>query len=350
MTKLVNRKDTPMSKTWFITGASSGFGRELAELLLQRGNRVAATVRKPDALEDLVAKYGDRLWVGILDVTDAGAVRNVVNRAFAELQRIDVVVSNAGYALFGAAEEVGDAQIERQLNTNLLGSIQVARAAIPNLRQQGGGRIIQISSSVGQAAYPTMGVYAATKWGIEGFFEGTIPEIAPFGIYGDVVVLLHGWPHTSHGWRHVIPKLSRKYRVIAPDLRGLGDSSRPASGYDNGTVAGDMIELLDSLGVRDFSLVGHDWGGPVAFAATLLARDRVRKLALVDTVLVGDGRSAGSGQGGARWHHLFHRTPNLPEALTVGREAIYLSWFYDEYSERGGAVGPEDLAEYVRCY
>jgi len=88
----------------------------------------------------------------------------------------------------------------------------------------------------------------------------------------------------------------------------------------------------------------------VAFAATLLARDRVRKLALVDTVLVGDGRSAGSGQGGARWHHLFHRTPNLPEALTVGREAIYLSWFYDEYSERGGAVGPEDLAEYVRCY
>ena len=167
---------------------------------------------------------------------------------------------------------------------------------------------------------------------------------------GDVVVLLHGWPHTSHGWRHVIPKLSRKYRVIAPDLRGLGDSSRPASGYDNGTVAGDMIELLDSLGVRDFSLVGHDWGGPVAFAATLLARDRVRKLALVDTVLVGDGRSAGSGQGGARWHHLFHRTPNLPEALTVGREAIYLSWFYDEYSERGGAVGPEDLAEYVRCY
>ena len=92
------------------------------------------------------------------------------HRAFSELQRIDVVVSNAGYALFGAAEEVGDAQIERQLNTNLLGSIQVARAAIPNLRQQGGGRIIQISSSVGQAAYPTMGVYAATKWGIEGFF------------------------------------------------------------------------------------------------------------------------------------------------------------------------------------
>jgi pimeloyl-ACP methyl ester carboxylesterase len=114
---------------------------------------------------------------------------------------------------------------------------------------------------------------------------------------GDVVVLLHGWPHTSHSWRHVIPRLSSKYRVIAPDMRGLGDSSRPAAGYDNGTVAGDVIELLDSHGVHEFSLVGHDWGGPVAFAATLLARDRVKKLALVDTVLAGDGRSAGSGQG-----------------------------------------------------
>ena len=91
-----------MSKTWFITGASSGFGRELAELLLQRGDRVAATVRKPDALKDLAAQYGERLWVAILDVTHSSAVRRVIDRAFSELQRIDVVVSNAGYALFGA--------------------------------------------------------------------------------------------------------------------------------------------------------------------------------------------------------------------------------------------------------
>ena len=111
-----------MSKTWFITGASSGFGRELTELLLQRGDRVAATVRKSDALQDLVTKYGDRLWVAVLDVTDSSAIRTVLDRAFTELQRIDVVVSNAGYALFGAAEEVSDAQIERQLNTNLFGS------------------------------------------------------------------------------------------------------------------------------------------------------------------------------------------------------------------------------------
>lgn len=171
-----------MSKTWFITGASSGFGRQLAELLLQRGDRVAATVRKPDALKDLAATYGDRLWVGILDVTDGAAVRNVIDRAFADLKHIDVIVSNAGYALFGAAEEVGDDQISRQFDTNLLGSIHVARAVIPHLRRQGGGRIIQISSMVAEMAFPTMGLYAASKWGIEGFFEGTIPEIAPFGI------------------------------------------------------------------------------------------------------------------------------------------------------------------------
>ena len=167
---------------------------------------------------------------------------------------------------------------------------------------------------------------------------------------GEVVVLLHGWPQTSHVWRHIIPKLSSKYRVLAPDLRGLGDSSRPTDGFDSGTVAGDIIALLDALAVRDFSIVGHDWGGPAAFAAASLIRDRVQRLALIDTVLPGDGRLAGSSQAGARWHHLFHRTSDLPEALTAGREATYLGWFFDEYSERGGAVGHDALAEYVRCY
>ncbi|MGY3484772.1 pimeloyl-ACP methyl ester carboxylesterase [Bradyrhizobium sp. USDA 4011] len=167
---------------------------------------------------------------------------------------------------------------------------------------------------------------------------------------GEAVVLLHGWPHTSHAWRHVMPVLAEHYRVIAPDLRGLGDSSRPATGFDNASVAGDVLELIEALGIQSVSLVGHDWGGPVAFAAALLARQRVKKLAIVDVVLPGDGRVAGSGQGGARWHHLFHRTPHLPEALTAGREEIYLSWFYDEYSERPGVIGASDLAEYVRCY
>ena len=231
-----------MSKTWFITGASSGFGRQLTELLLQRGERVAATVRKPEALQDLVTRYGDQLWVGILDVTDGTAVRTVINRAFAELQRIDVVVSNAGYALFGAAEEVADQQIERQFDTNLLGSIHVARAAIPHLRRQGGGRIIQISSSVGQAAYPTLGIYSATKWGIEGFYEGTIPEIAPFGIEVTLVEPGASWTNFA---------------------ASSADAGQILDVYDE-TPAGDFRRMVASAGMAMFP------GDPRKVAAAII--------------------------------------------------------------------------------
>lgn len=171
-----------MNRTHFITGTSSGFGRLLTEQLLARGDRVAATLRRPEALDDLKAEYGQRLWVAALDVRDDDAVRAVVGRAFAELGRIDVVVSNAGYAVFGAAEEASDAQLRQQLDTNLIGSIQLIRAALPHLRAQGGGRIVQVSSEGGQIAYPGFSLYHASKWGIEGFVEAVAQEVAPFGI------------------------------------------------------------------------------------------------------------------------------------------------------------------------
>ena len=173
---------TTPSKSWFITGTSSGFGRAMTEKLLARGDRVAATLRKSGALDDLKAQYGDRLWIAALDVTDGNAVRAVVDRAFAEVGRIDVVVSNAGYGLFGTGEEVSDAQIRHQIDTNLIGSIALIRAALPHLRAQGGGRIVQVSSEGGQIAYPSFGLYHATKWGIEGFIEAVAQEVAPFGI------------------------------------------------------------------------------------------------------------------------------------------------------------------------
>ena len=169
-------------RTWFVTGTSSGFGRNLTELLLEKGERVAATARKTESLDDLKAGYGEMLWVKSLDVTDTDAVRRVVNAAFADLSRIEVVVNNAGYSLFGAAEEVSDAQIVQQLNTNLVGSIQVIRAALPHLRNQGGGRILQVSSMGGQITAPNFSLYHATKWGIEGFVEAVAQEAAPFGI------------------------------------------------------------------------------------------------------------------------------------------------------------------------
>lgn len=178
---------TSFSATWFITGTSSGFGRVLTEKLLARGDRVAATLRKPHALDDLKARYGDRLWVASLDVTDTVAVRSVVNRAFAELGRVDVVVNNAGYGLIGAGEEVSDDQIRHQLDTNLIGSIQVIRAALPHLRAQGGGRVLQISSAGGQITFPSLSLYHASKWGIEGFVETVAQEVAPFNITFTIV-------------------------------------------------------------------------------------------------------------------------------------------------------------------
>ena len=169
-------------QTWFITGTSSGFGRSMTKKLLRRGDRVAATLRKPAALADLQAQYGEQLWVAPLDVTDTAAIHRVMAEAFEQLGRIDVVVSNAGYALFGAAEELESEQILQQIATNLTGSIELIRAALPHLRAQGGGRIIQVSSEGGQIAYPSFSLYHATKWGIEGFIEAVAQEVAPFGI------------------------------------------------------------------------------------------------------------------------------------------------------------------------
>jgi NAD(P)-dependent dehydrogenase (short-subunit alcohol dehydrogenase family) len=176
-----------MKRNWLITGVNSGFGRHMTEQLLERGDRVAGTVRKMEAMADLKAQYGDQLWLAKLDVTDTPAIRRVVNQAFADLGRIDVVVNNAGYGLFGAAEEVTDAQIAHQIDTNLIGSMQVVRAALPHFRAQGGGRFIQLSTVGGQAAFPGGSLYHAGKWGIEGFFEATMQEVAPFGIGGTLV-------------------------------------------------------------------------------------------------------------------------------------------------------------------
>jgi len=171
-----------MQRTWLITGANSGFGREMTQQLLARHDRVAATVRNPDSLRNLRERYGDALWVGTLDMTDGPAIRKMVDAAFAATGRIDVVVSNAGYGLFGAAEELTDEQLEHQLDTNLLGSIRLLRAALPHLRQQGGGRILQLSTVGGQAAFPGASAYHASKWGIEGFVDALAQEVGVFGI------------------------------------------------------------------------------------------------------------------------------------------------------------------------
>jgi len=167
---------------------------------------------------------------------------------------------------------------------------------------------------------------------------------------GFPVLLLHGWPQSWHEWRHVIPNLAARYRVIAPDLRGLGDTSRPAGGYDKRTVAADLWGLMhDHLGLAAFHLVGHDWGGPTAYALAAAHPEAVRKLAILDVVIPGDAVD-GFSQGGRRWHHAFHMTPDLPEALTQGRERAYLEWFYRHFAYRPDAIGEAGIAEYLRTY
>ena len=169
-------------RTWFITGVSSGFGRELTRQLLERGDCVVGTVRDSAKVADLGQQYPETFRAAKLDVTDTAALRTIVDRSFAQLGRIDVIISNAGYGLFGAAEELSDAQIQQIVATNLLAPIQLIRAALPHLRAQGGGRIIQISSYAGHVALPGISMYHASKWGIEGFVESVAQEVAAFGI------------------------------------------------------------------------------------------------------------------------------------------------------------------------
>jgi len=171
-----------MSKTWFITGINSGLGREMTTRALENGDRVAGTVRKQGSVDDLKARYPDRLWVGQLDLTHIEAIEGCVKAAFAKFGNIDVIVNNAGYGLFGAAEGLSTDQIRHQIDTNLVGPIEVTRVAIPYLRQQGGGRIIAISTYGGQATHPGASLYHASKWGIEGFFDSLSQELAPFNI------------------------------------------------------------------------------------------------------------------------------------------------------------------------
>lgn len=228
-----------MTKTWLITGTSSGLGRLLTEKLLARGDTVAATLRKEGSLDDLKAQYGDRLWIGLLDVTNTEQVHKIVDTAFGDLGHIDVLVSNAGYGLFGAAEEASDAQIERQIATNLTGSIQLIRAVLPHLRQQGGGRIVQLSSEGGQIAYPNFSLYHATKWGIEGFIESVAKEVAPFGI--DCLIIEPGPTETNFA-----VGLDRAQPLACYEDTPAGEVRRAlASGAFE--IKGDAIKTVDAM-------------------------------------------------------------------------------------------------------
>lgn len=171
-----------MKRTWLITGVSSGFGYEMTRILLNKGDTVIGTVRNTKNVESLIKDYPDSFDCRILDVTDVASVQKTVKTSFEKHQRIDVVVSNAGYGLFGCVEELSDDEINHIIATNLVGSIQLIKSSLPYFRQQGGGRIIQMSSYGAQVAYPSNSMYHATKFGIEGFCEALSYEVSQFNI------------------------------------------------------------------------------------------------------------------------------------------------------------------------
>ena len=165
---------------------------------------------------------------------------------------------------------------------------------------------------------------------------------------GPTLVLLHGWPQTWYMWRDVIPSLAEHYRVVAVDLRGLGDSSRPPGGYDTRTVSDDIWRLLSEvLGEQRFFVAAHDWGGPVAYALAAQHGDAVRALAVFDVPVPGDGSPPAAM---ARWHFGFHGEPDFPEALVAGREELYLSFFYRKGGARPDAISAVAQQEYIRAY
>jgi len=170
------------TKVWFITGTSKGFGRVWAEAALERGDRVAATARDIKTLAPLVDRYGDRVAALPLDVNDRAAVFSTVAEAHRRFGQIDVAINNAGYGLFGAIEEISEAEARAQIETNLFGALWVTQAVLPIMRAQGSGHIIQVSSIGGLNAFPTVGLYHASKWGLEGFSQSLAAEVAPFGI------------------------------------------------------------------------------------------------------------------------------------------------------------------------
>jgi NAD(P)-dependent dehydrogenase (short-subunit alcohol dehydrogenase family) len=170
-------------KVWFITGTSRGFGREWAIAALERGDKVAATARDTATLSDLAQTYGEALLPIQLDVNDRDADFAAVKQAHDHFGRLDIVVNNAGYGHFGFIEELTEAEARAQIETNLFGALWVTQAALPYLRAQGSGHIIQVSSIGGITAFQNVGIYHASKWALEGFSQALAQEVSPFGVH-----------------------------------------------------------------------------------------------------------------------------------------------------------------------
>ena len=228
-------------RNWVITGVSSGFGYEMARQLLAKGDHVLGTVRKLQSVEELVRLYPENFHVEIVDMRDRQAIAHLGASAQKLFPAIDVIVSNAGYGLFGAAEELSDEEIDNIIATNLTGSIDFIRAFLPIMRTKQHGRIIQISSYGGEVAFAGNSLYHATKWGIEGFCESLAQEIQPFNI--GLTIVEPGGARTE--FRYKSAKIAK-----------------PIAAYDN-TPAHAFLKMLNPKN-------GLAAGDPVRMAARII--------------------------------------------------------------------------------
>lgn len=232
-----------MTKIWFITGASKGFGREWAEAALERGDKVAVTARKPETLEALVKKYGDAVLALQLDVTDRNADFDAVKKAADHFGKLDVVINNAGYGHFGMIEELTENELRAQLETNLFGALWVTQAALPIMRAQGSGHIIQISSIGGISAFGGIGAYHASKWALEGFSQALSQEVAAFGI--NVTLIEPGGYSTD--WSGPSAKRSETNQAYASVWEAAAQRrSSNGSAGDPTATRGALLKVVDA--------------------------------------------------------------------------------------------------------
>ncbi|MEU6206860.1 oxidoreductase [Micromonospora musae] len=262
-----------MDKVWLITGSSRGLGRELAETVLAAGGRLVATARRPEQLDDLVEKYGERIRTIALDVTDSAAARAAVATAVDAFGRLDVLVNNAGYADVASIEDMPEEEFRAQIEANFFGVVNVSRAALPVMREQGAGHILQISSVGGRVGVPGLGAYQAAKWAVGGFSEVLGKEVASFGIR--VTVAEPGGMRTNWaGSSMTMLPISDPYKpVIEPQVQ----RHRTANGQQPGDparVAQVLMDVVESQDPPRRLLLGADaFAVAQSVAADLAASD-----------------------------------------------------------------------------
>ena len=232
------------AKTWFITGTSKGFGREWTIAALERGDRVAATARNTDTLKDLVEQYGDAILPIELDVNDRAADFAAVQQAHDKFGSLDIVVNNAGYGQFGMIEELSEEDARAQIETNVFGALWVTQAALPFMREQGSGHILQVSSIGGISAFPNVGAYHASKWALEGFSQALAQEVEDFGIH--VTLIEPGG--FSTGWSGPSAKKSTDIAAYDPIREKAAKlrSARQATPGDPSATRSALLKVVDA--------------------------------------------------------------------------------------------------------